>query len=139
MAKAFNKQLDDIVKRWDKQLRDSVSARQMKLLGNEAIRLIQERTRRGYGVEKDGGPQRRLKRLSSAYIKQRRRMRLSQFTTPGKSNLTRSGRMLAGLRLVKVQNGGFAIAGQIPRRYSERRGSALCYRARQAVFKPFSG
>ena len=72
--------------------------RELLVLGNEAIRIIKKRTRDGRGLAKPGGVPRPLKKLSKNYIKQRRRMRLSPFTSPTKSNLTRSGRMLASLR-----------------------------------------
>ena len=78
--------------------KDITSKRQLLFLGNEAIKVIKDRTRRGRGVAKPGGRSTKLKALSKAYIEQRKRIRLSPFTNARKSNLTRSGRMLASLR-----------------------------------------
>lgn len=70
----------------------------MKELGKKAETMVKERTRKGFGVEKDNGPKTNLKGLSESYKKQRRRLsrqgKLSGETTPGKSNLTKSGKMI---------------------------------------------
>ncbi len=71
----------------------------LKRLGQFALEIIRDRTREGFGVPKSGGAEKPLKKLSPAYRKQRRGMKLSSFTTPDKSNLTLSGAMLASLRV----------------------------------------
>ena len=81
----------------------------LKTLGTEAIRLIKERTRQGLGVKENFGNTTKLARLSDEYIEQRKRMRLSPFTTPTTSNLTLSGRLLASLR-VTTKNKAVEIA-----------------------------
>lgn len=88
----------------EKKLKASAGRADMMRLGNYVLNLIKARVRKGYGATKHGGAQKKLKRLSDPYQKQRARIRLSPFTTPKKSNLTRSGRLIGGLR-VAVENG----------------------------------
>lgn len=87
---------------------DKLKARKlMNILGKEAISIMKKRIRGGFGVNKSGQNAYRFPRLSTSYIKQRKRLRLSPFTTPGKSNVTRSGRLIASLRY--TTNTGQAI------------------------------
>ena len=88
----------------EKMLKASAGRADMLRLGNYVLDLIKARVRKGYGADKNGGRQKKLKPLSRSYKKQRARLRLSPFTTPTKSNLTRSGRLIGGLR-VAVQSG----------------------------------
>lgn len=70
----------------------------MKSVAKFTRDMVVERTKRGFGVEKDGSPQKRLKGLSESYKKERKRLRrqgkLSGDTSPTKSNLTKRGNML---------------------------------------------
>jgi hypothetical protein len=86
-------------KKIEAKLKKVVSTNNLKTLATEAIRLIQSRTRKGKGVKAMYGKETPLAKLSDGYIEQRRRMKLSPFTKPTKSNLTRTGRMIASLRL----------------------------------------
>lgn len=94
----------------------------MKLIVKEAEIIIRRRTLLGFGVSSPGGPRSKLDKLSETYKEQRRgkviffrdkdgrvrrvptsskfksRIKLSEKTTPGKSNLTLTGQMLASLR-----------------------------------------
>jgi hypothetical protein len=90
----------------------------MKQIGELSAELIRVRTRLGYGVEKNDGPRQRLKPLAQSTIDQRAgklaffttpdgvvipykpdtKPTLSGFTTPKKSNLTRTGQMLASIK-----------------------------------------
>jgi hypothetical protein len=88
----------------EKRLKVSASRPEMLRLGNFVLNLIKARVRQGFGVSENGGQKEDLKELSRSYKKQRAKLRLSPFTTPTKSNLTRSGRLIGGLR-VAVQNG----------------------------------
>ena len=71
--------------------------------------MIQRRTRKGYGVRADGGTLERLKPLSKEYVRARRSMRLSSFTSPGKSNLTRSSELLGAIGARRVRPGSWVI------------------------------
>lgn len=94
----------------------------MQLIVKEAEIIIRRRTLLGFGVPSPGGVRARLEKLSDSYKEQRRgkvvffrdkdgrvrrvptssqfksRLKLSNKTTPGKSNLTLTGQMLASLR-----------------------------------------
>lgn len=66
-------------------------------LGQNLVTAVQERTRSGQGVATTGGSEYSFKPLSSGYVKQRRTMPLSGYTSPSKSNLTQTGQMLDSL------------------------------------------
>ena len=76
-----------------------VEEKNMKEIGSITKDIVVSRTKKGFGVEKNGSPQKRLKGLSESYKKQRRRLRrqgkLAGDTSPVKSNLTKGGDMLA--------------------------------------------
>lgn len=75
----------------------------------QAATTIQRRTRQGYGVSQDGGTLQRLKPLSPAYVEQRKRARLSSFTSPGRSNLTFTGELLGSLGVERRAAGHWVI------------------------------
>ena len=77
-----------------------LSDRPPQSLGKEAVSLIKDRTRDGFGVNTKGGVKHSLKALSKAYIERRKRSRLHADTSPAKSNLTFSGQLLNSLRSV---------------------------------------
>lgn len=93
----------------EKAIKRSLSPTQMRKLGKLAIKIIQQRTRRGFGVKKSGAPRRRLKPLSREYIRRRRRARLSRFTSAKKSNLTFSGQLLSLMRATVKKPGSVTI------------------------------
>jgi len=74
------------------------------LAAEESARLIKERTKRGFGVEKDGASKKKLKKLSPAYIKQRKREGLT-----AKSRLGRTDEMLDN---VKAKKNKVVVDGQ---------------------------
>jgi hypothetical protein len=76
----------------------------LSLLGQEAATIIRRRTRLGYGVRKPGGERFRLRALSGRYVAFRsvNADKLSEFTKPGRSNLTMTGAMLDDLEPTKV-------------------------------------
>jgi len=93
-----------------KGLLKTISAKEMQNIAEFCIAQIKERSRRGFGVrpKNQGGEEKAFKVLSSSYIQQRKRTKLSPFTSPSKSNVTRSGRMLASLRY-KTKDGAARI------------------------------
>lgn len=102
-------QLSDIVKRIDASLTDATNRKQMRALAIEAIKLIQKRTRLGYGVKQNFGKREVLDELSPKYFNQRKRMQLSSRTTPRKSNLTRTGHMLFSMGIIEEKKGEIVI------------------------------
>lgn len=89
-----------------KQLRRKLAKMESKLkrhqsklehkAAKEAAEIIQERTRRGFGVDKHMGPKTKLKPLSSDYVKQRKREGLTS-----KSRLTRTGQLLDSIKVFR--------------------------------------
>ena len=97
---------DKFIRNLRRGIGKSFSKRKMRQLGKIAIERIQKRTRRGYGVARTGQNQRRLKPLSDSYIDHRRRnrRRLDKTTSPRKSNLTFTGRLLRSMVIKQVSN-----------------------------------
>jgi hypothetical protein len=91
-------QMKKFVNSVKKRLSLAISAKQMGLIARFIVQMIKERSRRGYGVQSLGAQEQRFPKLTPEYIKQRKRSRLSPFTSPGKSNITRSGKLLASIR-----------------------------------------
>lgn len=79
--------VDDVI---NKEVTDKV--------GRKVAKTVRERTRKGFGVKANGGRKERLKKLKKPTKKIRQDLKkkgqLSGKTTPNRSNLTRSGRML---------------------------------------------
>jgi hypothetical protein len=77
-------------------VKKSVQRKVMNEFGLEVIKMIQVRVRLGYGVRREGAPKQPLRRLSKSYIefRKRNRHRLSEYASPGKSNLTFTGEYL---------------------------------------------
>lgn len=78
-------------------------------IGQEMSQDIKERTQKGFGVDAPKGPKTRLKPLSPKYIKQRRYLQrtgqLASETTPQKSNLTKTGKMLNDIGYKATKDG----------------------------------
>jgi hypothetical protein len=76
----------------------------MRKYGELAIKFIVARTRKGIGVSKTAGSEKRLKALSASYIKHRQRNtgKLDSTTSPRRSNLTFTGQMLRSMRVKEV-------------------------------------
>lgn len=88
---------------------NSINDEDMSALGKFIARLIKIRTRLGFGVSENGTPKKKLKELSGrpkpykSTIHQReiakKKGELSKETTPIKSNLTMTGRMLDSITI----------------------------------------
>ena len=75
-------------------------------LGEMIVKIVKKRTKRGYGVSAPEGDQKKLKRLSKRYIKWRRKIpNLHMSTSPSKSNLTLTGKMLDSLGFKRLKTG----------------------------------
>ena len=93
MAKDLKKVTSDAVNAALKQL---ATKEFMKYVGDQIASDIKKRTKLGYGVATEGGPQEKLKPLSDNY-KKYRKGKVASDTSPSKSNLTFSGDMLNDL------------------------------------------
>jgi len=98
------KQINDLTRSLEKQIGNLVTRKDMRAVGELSVALIVNRTRSGRGVKSPGGNVSGLKSLSEQYIlfRQRNRIRLSNTTSPSKSNLTFSGQMLESISVLKV-------------------------------------
>jgi len=90
--------INEISRELQKQLKKGVSSGEMEKVAKFAAGEIRKRTRLGFGVAKNQGTKKKLKKLSPAYKKQRKKKsNLSAKTQPAKSNLTLTGEMLDSL------------------------------------------
>lgn len=94
-------------------VKEATSPTYLKELGDEAAKLIQKRTRLGYGVAEHGGTKGKFEPLTEPYVKVRK-VKATGPTTPKKSNLTLTGQMLDNITSRVTGNGqvevGFADA-----------------------------
>lgn len=101
------KSIDSAVQRIQNVFGTSLDAKNMKLIGNQAVFEVKRRTRLGYGVPEDRAPKEKLLALSYEYIQQRIEMaedgELSSATKPSKSNLTATGQMLDSLKVINYR------------------------------------
>lgn len=96
------------------------SPQNMTRYGNMAVDMIKTRTRLGSGVSSDGQNKQKLKPLADSTKRSReskkRAGKLSELTTPGRSNLTDSGQMLDSMTVTKVAQGTVTVAPRGARR-----------------------
>ena len=109
----------DISREIQKCIDKVTDKRSMKRYAEVTENIVRRRTRLGFGVKKSGGQRQKLKPLAESYKEQRRgklsfftdkagkvrpisnpkkRFPLSKSTSPGKSNLTRTGSLLDKLQ-----------------------------------------
>jgi hypothetical protein len=98
-------------------VKDATSSKTMRAYGEAAIKVIIARTRLGFGVKKTGSRKFRLAKLQKSTIRKRRTAKNlnTSLTSPSKSNLTFTGRLLNSL-LVKKASPGRVIVGPSRRR-----------------------
>jgi hypothetical protein len=102
-------QMKGIISKLQGVIKDAAQKKALKPTADFARDVIVKRTRLGYGVERNYGYKEKLKPLSPNYIKSRKMFaKLDGFTTPRKSNLTRTGDMLRSIE-AKVSNGVIEI------------------------------
>lgn len=97
-------QLQKIIAKLKKTIGGVFGADALEILGQEAAKIIQRRTRLGFGVAKMGSDRFKLRPLSGRYkvMRGERKDELSEFTQPNRSNLTFHGNMLDDLGVKKV-------------------------------------
>ena len=110
------KDLDPFKKAMQAALQAISSPTNMRKYGETAASMIKLRTRLGDGVPAEGAEKRRLKALAQSTREQRKELsrqgRLSSETTPGKSNLTRTGQLLDSEGVTRVSQGQVAVGPQ---------------------------
>lgn len=129
----FNRDLERVISDFEKPA-------SMKELGEVAVDRIVTRTRLGKGVETAGGAPTSLKALAQSTKDSRKgkvafattkdgvvfpytpkeKPELSKFTTPGKSNLTRTGQMLDAMRVISVKTGSVVLGFKPDRKDSDK-------------------
>lgn len=90
--------LDGLDEHLKKTLTKAIESISLKEIGQYLADDIKLQTRLGYGVDAQGEDKKRLAPLSEGYIKQRRKMKLSNMTTAKRSNLTQTGEMLDSIK-----------------------------------------
>lgn len=110
--KAF-KNVEDIVKEVSKP-------KNLQTIGNTAVDIVRKRIRLGYGCDASG-KRTKLKGLKDSYKKVRKKGKgkLSKSTTPAKSNLTFTGKMLNSMRAYLGKPGEIVIS--FAKKYSLRK------------------
>ena len=130
--------IEKIVRKLRRGVGTSVSKRAMRILGQQMIKLIVARSRRGLSVERTGAAERRFKPLSGQYVRFRseNRFKLDRTTSPAKSNITFTGQMLRSMT-VKSNSDRFVRIGPNRR---VRRGGITNERLAQIVSRqrPFN-
>ena len=117
----------DAINGWSKSVQlammEAAKPQIMRPLGEKAVEIIVRRTRLGYGVERHGQERFKLKALSPGYVYFRKQVDaglasfpgslgkqgLSEWTTPTKSNLTATGRMLDSMAGIEVRRGSVVV------------------------------
>lgn len=94
----FEKELQDFADKVNKALNYLVEPKSLRSLGAKEAEVIKRRTRLGYGVPEDGGPKDKFANLKDSTKLSRkykgRQGKLSDQTSPNKSNLTSTGKMI---------------------------------------------
>jgi hypothetical protein len=110
------------------------AAENMKKLGEQAAGMVKLRTRLGSGVAKDGGDKQKLAKLADstkavragkiAFFRQGGKTipyvpenppKLHEHTSPGKSNLTRTGQLLDSVKVTSFGYGEVTVGPEGPR------------------------
>lgn len=123
---SFEKDISDFVKSVEKTIDESLSRKQLTVLGKATLAIIYKRTKKGIGVNKTGqvgGARKRLKALEKSTIARRKSFKdLHPTTSPRKSNLTFSGQLLDSLKVKKIsaRKKSFVISPE-----GKRKGSSL--------------
>lgn len=105
------------LKKFQKDVQEAVSILSepsyLSALGKTVLERVINRTRLGRGVRERGGASGPLKSLSSSYKEQRKKLKqkgeLSGLTTPGKSNLTQTGKLLDSADVTSVKRGSVTL------------------------------
>jgi len=121
MANDPLKDIEKFTKEIKKVIGLSTSRKNLTRYGNIAVKRIQARTSKGFGVARTGkiGQRKKgLKALATSTVNRRKRSKLHSSTSPGKSNLTFTGQLLESLKVKKInpRKGSLVISPEGRRR-----------------------
>ena len=103
-------QLRKILDKKERKLNGIFRTNVGRFIPNLARDLVVNRTRRGFGVKKSGGAQFKLPKLSTNYIKKRRKSPdLSPDTSPEKANNTFTGDLIDSLEVRLLSGSRFEL------------------------------
>jgi len=105
MATQAEKDIEKFIKEIKAVVGESVNRKNLTRYGNLAIKRIQARTSKGFGVGrtgKIGQRKKKLKALKPSTIAARRRANLHSSTSAEKSNLTFTSQLLQSLKVKKI-------------------------------------
>lgn len=96
--------IDKFTNRLTLAIKRALNTGELNAIAKIAISIISKRTRAGFGVKNAGQNATRLKKLSGTYVEFRKKSKdLNRaLTTPGKSNLTFTGKLLESLTVKQV-------------------------------------
>ena len=101
----FAKEIEKLSK---EVIKDIIDDNYLKALGEKIVKEIQTRTRQGFGVADEGQPKEKLTPLEPSTKRRRNSLKkqgkLSNLTTPNKSNLTETGAMIDSISY-KIEQG----------------------------------
>lgn len=127
----FKSQLRDFFSRVKLNIEQASGEGVLREMAQEAIRLIQIRTRLGYGVKETGAKRERLTPLKPKYkvFRAKNRFELDNTTSANRSNVTFSGQMLGSMKIVSIRDRSVVIgpAGRrspvlgVPQRITNRK------------------
>lgn len=99
----------DILKAFEQALAKVLSSSNQQKIADELADTMRVRAQLGGSVDKTGAKKKSFKKLSEKYIEQRKSdSNLSSLTSPGKSNITRTGQLIESLR-GRGKKAGFEI------------------------------
>jgi hypothetical protein len=113
MKKMPKNEFDSFKKDMNNFFKSVESVKEMRLIGNDAVDIIKERTRGDYqGVHNPGGRRAGLRRVSDGYAawRDKHKTKHPEAASGVRCNLTLTGAMLDKLRLLKA-NEGFIMIG----------------------------
>jgi len=81
----------------------AVQKAQLDKVGLEAKDIIYKRTKSGKGLDSAKNTKMKFKPLSKAYVTRRKKMKLGEYGSPSRSNLTLTGQMLNSMKYTSKQ------------------------------------
>lgn len=92
--------IDDLIEKIKRITSEYTSSEKGKRLGQQIVDIIKKRTRTGKAVGKMNGPTGKFVKIKEKTVDYRKKYEknLSEFTTPGRTNITATGQMLDSLR-----------------------------------------
>lgn len=110
MSSTARVKIKSIFNRINQSLKDAADPENITPVAQYTIDLVVKRARLGYGVDSDFSDKFLFPSLSPGYIKSRQKFSgLSDTTSSRKSNVTRTGQMLASVQIIRKKTGEVVI------------------------------